>query len=133
VIGTIGVNALFLQGDFSEITAAGAVEGGLSPQNIFFLSDKEEGIVYLKKHLKKGDWILVKGSRRMKMERITAQICEDFGSDESAEIIKRFMNQEWKLNRIGLPFIISFTYYVFIFNVFRYITFRTILRQSPRF
>jgi UDP-N-acetylmuramoyl-tripeptide--D-alanyl-D-alanine ligase len=82
LIATIGVNALFLQGDFSEITAAGAVEGGLSPQNIFFLSDKEEGIFYLKKHLKRGDWILVKGSRRMKMERITAQICEDFGSDE---------------------------------------------------
>jgi len=82
LIATIGVNALFLQGDFSEVTAAGAVEGGLSPQNIFFLSDSEKGIVYLKEHLKKGDWILVKGSRRMKMEKIAAQICDCFGSDE---------------------------------------------------
>jgi UDP-N-acetylmuramoyl-tripeptide--D-alanyl-D-alanine ligase len=82
LIATIGVNTLFLQGDFSAITAAGAAEGGLSPQNIFFLSDKEKGITYLKEHLKKGDWILVKGSRRMKMEKIVAQICDDFGNDE---------------------------------------------------
>ena len=82
LIATIGVNALFLQGDFSATTAAGAAEGGLSPENIFFLSDNEKGIVYLKEHFKKGDWILVKGSRRMKMEKIAAQICEDFGSDE---------------------------------------------------
>ena len=82
LIATIGVNALFLQGDFSEITAAGAVEGGLSPENIFFLSDKEKGIDYLKEHLKKGDWILVKGSRGMKMEKIVAQICDDFGRDK---------------------------------------------------
>jgi len=82
LIATIGVNTLFLQGDFSAITAGGAAEGGLLPQNIFFLSDKEKGITYLKEHLKKGDWILVKGSRRMKMEKIVAQICDDFGSDE---------------------------------------------------
>lgn len=82
LIATIGINALFLQGDFSKVTAAGAAEGGLSPENIFFLSDKEKGIAYLKEHLKKGDWILVKGSRGMKMERIVVQICEDFGRDK---------------------------------------------------
>jgi UDP-N-acetylmuramoyl-tripeptide--D-alanyl-D-alanine ligase len=82
LIATIGVNALFLQGDFSEITAAGAAEGGLSPKNIFFLSDKEKGIDYLREHLKKGDWILVKGSHGMKMERIAAQIYDDFGRDK---------------------------------------------------
>ena len=53
LIATIGVNALFLQGDFSEVTAAGAMEGGLSPQNIFFLSDNEKGIDYLKEAFKK--------------------------------------------------------------------------------
>ena len=82
LMATIGVNALFLQGDFSKVTASGAIEGGLSPENIFFLSDEEQGVDYLKKHLKKGDWILVKGSRRMKMEKIAAQIIDDFGSDK---------------------------------------------------
>ena len=53
LIATIGVNALFLQGDFSEVTAAGAMEGGLSPQNIFFLSGDEKGINLLKETFKK--------------------------------------------------------------------------------
>ncbi|MFZ3104827.1 MAG: UDP-N-acetylmuramoyl-tripeptide--D-alanyl-D-alanine ligase, partial [Smithella sp.] len=81
LIATIGINALFLQGNFSRVTAAGAMEGGLSPENIFFLSNENNGINYLKENLKKGDWILVKGSRGMKMEKIVVQICENFGSD----------------------------------------------------
>lgn len=82
LIATIGINALFLQGDFSRVTAAGAMEGGLLPENIFFLSGENSGIDYLKENLKKGDWILVKGSRGMKMEKIVNQICENFGGDK---------------------------------------------------
>lgn len=83
LMGTIGVNGVFLKGDFSAVVAAGAQEGGMPPQNIFFLSAEEDGMSYLKKHLKKGDWILVKGSRLMKMEKIVAQICDLFGRDEN--------------------------------------------------
>lgn len=86
LMATIGVNALFLQGDFSAVTAAGAMDGGLSAKNIYFLSNIQEGMVYLKNHLKKGDWVLVKGSRRMKMEKIVEQICADF---EGEKINKR--------------------------------------------
>ncbi len=82
LMATIGVNAVFLKGDFSAITAAGAREGGMLPQNIFFLSPEEDGMQFLKKNLKKGDWILVKGSRRLKMERIAVQICDLFGKAE---------------------------------------------------
>jgi UDP-N-acetylmuramoyl-tripeptide--D-alanyl-D-alanine ligase len=81
LMATIGVNALFLQGDFSPITAAGAMDGGLSAKNIYFLSDLREAMVYLKEHLKKGDWVLVKGSRRMKMEKIVEQIRADFDGE----------------------------------------------------
>jgi UDP-N-acetylmuramoyl-tripeptide--D-alanyl-D-alanine ligase len=79
LMATIGVNAVFLQGDFAAVTAAGALEGGMTRQNIFFLSAAEDGMTHLKKNLKKGDWILVKGSRRMKMERIVAEIGDLFG------------------------------------------------------
>lgn len=82
LMATIGVNTLFLQGDFSKITASGAVEGGMPSRNIFFLSGEETGMDYLNKNLKKGDWILIKGSRGMKMERIVARICDDFGSEK---------------------------------------------------
>jgi UDP-N-acetylmuramoyl-tripeptide--D-alanyl-D-alanine ligase len=79
LLATIGVTAVFLQGEFAEITAAGALGGGLSDEQIFFLKDVEESIAHLKRQLRKGDWILVKGSRRMKMDRIVARICEDTG------------------------------------------------------
>jgi UDP-N-acetylmuramoyl-tripeptide--D-alanyl-D-alanine ligase len=82
LVATIGVKALFLQGDFSAVTATGAMEGGLPSQNIYFSSASEENSNYLKKNLKKGDWILVKGSRRMKMEKIAAKIYEDFGGEK---------------------------------------------------
>ena len=85
LLGTIGVNAVFLQGEYSAITAAAARDGGLSQENIFIVQDSKESIAYLKKNLKKGDWVLVKGSRRMKMEMIVAQICEEFGSDKNIE------------------------------------------------
>jgi UDP-N-acetylmuramoyl-tripeptide--D-alanyl-D-alanine ligase len=85
LLGTIGVNAVFLQGEYSATTAAAARDGGLSQENIFIVQDSKEGIAYLKKNLKKGDWVLVKGSRRMKMEIIVAQICEEFGSDKNVE------------------------------------------------
>ncbi len=82
LMATIDVNAVFLKGDFSAVTAAGAREGGMLPQNIFFLSEEEDGMLFLKKNLKKGDWILVKGSRRLKMEKIAVQICDLFGKAE---------------------------------------------------
>jgi UDP-N-acetylmuramoyl-tripeptide--D-alanyl-D-alanine ligase len=85
LMATIGVHALFLRGAFAAVTAAGAREGGLSPDHIFFLSEQDNGLVYLKERLKKGDWILIKGSRGMKMERIVSQICDHFGSDQTSE------------------------------------------------
>lgn len=83
LMATIGINALFLKGEFSLITAAGAREGGMPEQNIFLLSPDEDGMAFLKNNLKKGDWILVKGSRRMKMEKIVDQICFIFGRDKN--------------------------------------------------
>ena len=85
LLGTISVNAVFLQGEHSAIVAAASIEGGMSRENIFIMEDSKEGILFLKKYLKKGDWVLVKGSRRMKMERIVAQICAEFGRSKNIE------------------------------------------------
>ena len=85
LLGTIGVNVVFLQGEHSAIVAAAAIDGGMSQGKIFIMKDSREGILFLKKYLKKGDWVLVKGSRRMKMETIVAQICAEFGSDKNIE------------------------------------------------
>ena len=85
LLATIGVTAVFLQGDFAEITASGAREGGLDDQQIMFLHDDEDALRQLRKQLRKGDWILVKGSRRMKMDRIVARIREDVGVEKAEE------------------------------------------------
>jgi UDP-N-acetylmuramoyl-tripeptide--D-alanyl-D-alanine ligase len=79
LLATIGVTTAFLQGDFAEVTAAGAHAGGLAKEQVVLLRDDEEALSFLKKQLRKGDWILVKGSRRMKMDRIVARIREDVG------------------------------------------------------
>ena len=85
LLGTIGVNAVFLQGEYSAVIAAAAIDGGMSQENIFIMENSKEGILFLKKYLKKGDWILVKGSRRMRMETIVTQICAEFGSNKNIE------------------------------------------------
>jgi len=79
LLATTGTTTAFLQGDFAQITAAGALEGGLAKEQILFLKDDDEAMVSLKKQLRKGDWILVKGSRRMKMDRFVARLCDEFG------------------------------------------------------
>ncbi len=85
LLGTIGVNAVFLQGEYGATIAAAAMEGGMPQEKIFIMEDSNEGILFLKKYLKKGDWVLVKGSRRMKMETIVAQICAEFGRNKKIE------------------------------------------------
>ncbi|MBN1662998.1 MAG: UDP-N-acetylmuramoyl-tripeptide--D-alanyl-D-alanine ligase [Deltaproteobacteria bacterium] len=75
--------ALFLKGDYASYTARGACKGGLSKKKIFLYGESNEVLAYLKKNLKKGQWILVKGSRRMRMDELVRQIKEAFGADPS--------------------------------------------------
>ncbi len=79
MLATIGVRAAFLRGEFAGDVAAGAKDGGLDEGKIMELDRIEDAIAYLKKHFRKGDWILVKGSRGMKMEKAAAAVCENFG------------------------------------------------------
>ena len=83
LLATIGVAAVFLQGDFAHVTAAGAREGGLTDEQVLYLSDDEAAVADLKRQLRRGDWILVKGSRRMKMDRLVAKICQDVGVEKA--------------------------------------------------
>ena len=85
LLATIGVAAVFLQGDFTQATAEGAREGGLAAERILFLQDDEEAVAFLKRKLRKGDWILVKGSRRMKMDRLAARLGEAIGVEKAED------------------------------------------------
>jgi len=74
-----GVDILFLKGAFSRRVAAGAMERGFPEGRIFFSGEPEEIAAYLKTHLGEGEWVLVKGSRRMKMEEVGEAVIQSIG------------------------------------------------------
>jgi UDP-N-acetylmuramoyl-tripeptide--D-alanyl-D-alanine ligase len=84
VIAETGVKSLLLTGDHGRETAAGAMEGGMTAARILFFESPEQVRDHLQSLLKAGDWVLVKGSRKMKMERIVRMITETFGLQERA-------------------------------------------------
>jgi len=74
-----GFDYLFLYGDFAERMAAGAREMGMSKDNIKVFASKREIVDRLRqmidsRQLGSSDWILVKGSRGMRMEEITESL-----------------------------------------------------------
>lgn len=70
------VEQLFLKGSLSRATAVGAVQGGLPEKRIAFFEEPEEIVPRILSFVREGDWILVKGSRRMRMEEIVKRILD---------------------------------------------------------
>jgi len=65
---------LFTYGKLAEDIASGAREAGLDDHKIFSATDQDELIVHLLELLKAGDRVLIKGSRGMRMEKVTAAL-----------------------------------------------------------
>ncbi|UCC66374.1 MAG: UDP-N-acetylmuramoyl-tripeptide--D-alanyl-D-alanine ligase [Deltaproteobacteria bacterium] len=65
-----GVALLFLLGEFSRYVAQGATDAGMNPKAIFIGKDHQGLSHQLARSLKKGDCVLIKGSRIMKMEKV---------------------------------------------------------------
>ena len=64
-----GASRLYATGEFAEVVAEGAVEAGMDP-NRTFIGTHAEIVEDLKRCLGPGDWVLVKGSRLMGMEKV---------------------------------------------------------------
>lgn len=73
-----GVTRIFLKGALSRSTAAGAVKNGFPAEDVAFFDDPEAVIAPLRSFLKAGDWILIKGSRSMKMDAVAQSILSAF-------------------------------------------------------
>ncbi len=69
-----GIDLLFLLGQFAPHVARGAQEAGMAPQAIHIGEDHHAVSRRLARALKKGDWVLIKGSRIMKMEAIIKEL-----------------------------------------------------------
>jgi UDP-N-acetylmuramoyl-tripeptide--D-alanyl-D-alanine ligase len=79
LLADTGVNRVYLRGRFSGATAAGASKQGLPASSVILREDPEEIAHDILSYVKNGDWILVKGSRRMKMEAIVEMIVSQVG------------------------------------------------------
>jgi UDP-N-acetylmuramoyl-tripeptide--D-alanyl-D-alanine ligase len=73
--GQAGLDKLFLHGAFAAALRDGAVEAGMPPERIL-VGDIGEISTALTQWLTPGDWVLVKGSRGMRMERVIAALQE---------------------------------------------------------
>lgn len=74
-----GVGTIFLRGRLSRVVAEGAIRKGFKNDQLCFPETTEEIVTHLKSYFKKGDWVLVKGSRKMKMEEIVQELIREFG------------------------------------------------------
>jgi UDP-N-acetylmuramoyl-tripeptide--D-alanyl-D-alanine ligase len=64
------IDRLYLLGPQAEAVRAGALSHGMEVERIFIGKDHAAVARQLKSHLKRGDWLLIKGSRGMRMERV---------------------------------------------------------------
>ena len=73
-IGELGIYALFLKGAYSRVTAEAAEASGLDKNHIFFFDGNAKAIPALRETVSRGDWILLKGSRKMNLEELIPEI-----------------------------------------------------------
>jgi UDP-N-acetylmuramoyl-tripeptide--D-alanyl-D-alanine ligase len=68
------VDILWTVGPFSRYVAEGAIANGMSSENVFSNDTSEETCSLVASQLKSKDTVLIKGSRGMKLERVSRQI-----------------------------------------------------------
>ncbi len=86
IAATAGMAAVYATGRFASAVAQGAAGQGMDSGRIF-VGDRQAICEHLKGSLRKGDWVLIKGSRAMGMEKIVRDItrwAECLGSPDSS-------------------------------------------------
>ena len=78
-MGALRFEHLFFCGEQREHLADGAKSAGMEESRIHLFADPEEVAGSLESRAGEGDWILVKGSRRLRMERIVEALIERLG------------------------------------------------------
>jgi UDP-N-acetylmuramoyl-tripeptide--D-alanyl-D-alanine ligase len=68
------VDTLLVGGEFANSLAAGAIAAGLPRERIVPFASNEDAVRWLREHVKAGDAVLLKGSRKYKMEEIVRAV-----------------------------------------------------------
>lgn len=63
-------NRLVVVGKLGRLIGEEALRAGMSPDRVFFAADNDQVVEYLQRILKPGDFVLIKGSRGLRMEQI---------------------------------------------------------------
>lgn len=79
LLADTGVHWVYLRGRLSRATAAGALHKGMAEEQITHFTEPAEILDLLSARMAAGDWILVKGSRGMKMEEVVDALVAMFG------------------------------------------------------
>jgi UDP-N-acetylmuramoyl-tripeptide--D-alanyl-D-alanine ligase len=69
-----GINKVIIVGDLTEYVLQGALQGGMNKKNCFTCPYARDAANIVKKVFKKGDIVLMKGSRGVKLETILEYI-----------------------------------------------------------
>ena len=69
-VARAGIDRLYLLGAQAEQVRRGALLGGMAAERVVVGKDHAEVANLLRSHVGKGDWLLFKGSRGMKMEKV---------------------------------------------------------------
>ncbi|MEX1023455.1 MAG: UDP-N-acetylmuramoyl-tripeptide--D-alanyl-D-alanine ligase [Planctomycetota bacterium] len=72
-----GIDHLVLVGELAKAAAAGALEGGLAPEAVTHLASTSEATEAIGALLRDGDVALIKGSRRMRLERLVERLRDE--------------------------------------------------------
>jgi UDP-N-acetylmuramoyl-tripeptide--D-alanyl-D-alanine ligase len=75
-----GLAGLYATGEFADKVAEGATGAGMDPKKVF-VGTREELTETLKVRMGPGDWVLVKGSRRMAMDRLVERLRSEIGCE----------------------------------------------------
>lgn len=72
----IGLTMLIAVGPLAEEIAWGALEAGMPREQVYYFADKQQACRQARTELmrQKGAWVLIKASRGMKMEEVTAEL-----------------------------------------------------------
>jgi UDP-N-acetylmuramyl pentapeptide synthase len=77
LVAELGLDFLFTLGPRAEQTARGALDAGMEPARVHVGKDHDELGAALRGMLRGNDWVLVKGSRSMRMERVVDALARE--------------------------------------------------------
>ena len=75
-VGELSIDLLLTMGEWAPVVIESAIRHGIEPERAKILEGHGEAISLLRRVIQEGDWVLVKGSRRMAMEKIVEGLME---------------------------------------------------------